>query len=579
MRERHTCDDLADAFVAEGVDTVFGLFGDGNLTFMAAMDSHPGTRVFQVRHEAAAVFMAAGYCRATGGPGLATVTAGPGLAHTLTPLVSACRAGLPVILYAGDTAQAGLHLGGLQEFDHHAFAELAGAMHVRVADPRQARNCVADAVRLAVVRQRPVVLSVAEDCMESLSPTDASEPGTVADFPPLRDAAPVSTPPPAPSPGDVAVAEEVFAALSAAKAPMLVAGSGAVAAGVLPNMRALAHAFGATLATTFRAKGCFDDDPSNVGIVGPLAHAKHQQIQEQADLIVGIGANLHGFGAFADTLLPGRTICLGAERYGGIPTSHPCGREISVGAVTQLLSDQAKSADDACGHHAPLAIPDRQQAIAADFEELPELFHPSLVDPRRLMLTLDELLPDNCVVVIGGGHFWSWPLMYLSKKERDFVFPIEFGSIGMGLPTGIGISAAGRDRNVVVIEGDGGTVASVQELETASRHGLALTVVVMNDATLGAEFHKLAARGLDADASSYQAIDFAGVAAAFGASGTVVRSVSDLPAAYAARKDASCAHVIDARVSPEITSRWYRRLHYRTVVEREGQRSDRGAST
>jgi thiamine pyrophosphate-dependent acetolactate synthase large subunit-like protein len=560
MRERHTCDDLADAFVAEGIDTVFGLFGDGNLTFMAAMDSHPGARVLQVRHEAAAVFMAAGYCRATGGPGLATVTAGPGLTHTLTPLISACRAGLPLILYAGDTPRAGVALGGLQEFDHHAFAELAGATHVSVDDPRRARSCASEAVRRAVARQRPVVLSVAEDCMESPSVADIGQLAAVADFPRPRNVGPVAVRPPVPSPGDIAVAEEVFEALSSARAPMLVAGSGAVEAGVLPQTRALAQAFGATLATTFRAKGCFDDDPNNVGIVGPLAHALHQQVQEHADLVVGIGANLHGFGAFVDSLLPGRTICLGAERYGGIPTSHLCGREISIGAVTQLLSDKAKSADDARSRHARLSVPDRQQAILADFEELPELFHPSLVDPRRLMLTIDDLLPDDCVVVVGGGHFWSWPLMYLSKKKRDFVFPIEFGSIGMGLPTGIGISAAGGTRDVVVIEGDGGTVASVQELETASRHGLRLTVVVMNDATLGAEFHKLAARGLDADVSSYAAIGFSDVAAAFGGSGTVVRSVVDLPAACTARKAASSVYVIDVRVSREVTSRWYRRL-------------------
>lgn len=557
MRERRTCDALADAFVAEGVDTVFGLFGDGNLTFMAAMDSRPETRVIQVRHEAAAVFMAAGYCRATGGPGLATVTAGPGLAHTLTPLVSACRAGLPLILYAGDTPRTGHRLGGLQEFDQRSFAELAGAMHVRVDDPRRARSYVSDAVRLAVIRQRPVVLSVAEDCMESLS---LAGPDDVENFARLRNLGSVAAPPAAPSPGDVAVAEEVFAALSSARSPMLVAGSGAVASGVQPQIRALAHAFGATLATTFRAKGCFDDDASNVGIVGPLAHALHQHVQEQADLIVGIGANLHGFGAFVESLLPGRTICLGTERFGGIPTAHPCGRTISIGAVTRLLSDKAKSADDACGRRARVTVPNRRAAIASDFEELPELFHPSLVDPRRLMLTLDDLLPDNCVVVLGGGHFWSWPLMYLSKKERDFVFPIEFGSIGMGLPTGIGISAANKARDVVVIEGDGGTAASLQELETARRHGLSLTVVVMNDATLGAEFHKLAARGLDAKASSYEAIDFADVAAAFGGSGAVVRSVADLPAAYAAGKGASFAHVIDVRVSHDITSRWYRRL-------------------
>ncbi|MGH8888190.1 MAG: thiamine pyrophosphate-binding protein [Acidothermaceae bacterium] len=339
------------------------------------METHPNMRLIQARDEAAAVFMAAGSSRATGSPALATVTAGPGLAHTLTPLVSACRANLPLVVYAGDTPRSGRYVGGLHEFDHRAFAELAGAMHLRVEDPQQAASCASDAVRLAVTHQRPVVLSVPEDLMETPS---APRTGELAPHHlPARAGEPPSTAPQSiRSQADVDVAEEIFAALSSVQTPMLVAGSGAVA--VLPHMRALARSFGATLATTFRAKGYFDADAGNLGIIGPLAYSLHQCVQEQADLVVGIGANLHGFGAFVDSLIGCRTICLGTERYGGAPTSHPCGRDASISIVMELLREKAIGAGRANDRPIEVSIADRQQAIAADFAELPELFHDEL---------------------------------------------------------------------------------------------------------------------------------------------------------------------------------------------------------
>jgi len=567
VRERRISDDLADAFVAQGVDTLFGLFGDGNLTFMQAMTDRSGVRVVHVRHEAAAVFMASGYARVTGRPGFASVTAGPGLAHTLTPLVSACRARLPLILYAGDTAHTGPYRGGLQEFDHAAFAAQAGALYLRADGSRSVGACVEEAVRSAVDRQIPVLFGVPEDYMEAAgsaigvsSGADPRRPGPAALRAHLAELADVE-----PAVSADRAAERIGEALAAAVSPMLVAGSGAVAAGVLPQMRELARRFGATLATTFRAKGCFDDDPASVGIIGPLAHASHQAVQERADLIVGVGANLHGFGAFTDSLLGGKTLCLGTERYGGTPNVHPqdCGVDASLPATLSRLCDQVIAGDARPGR-AP-QVDTKSAAIESDLREFPEVHETGLLDPRRLMLELDDMLSDDCIVVVGGGHFWSSPLLYLSKRRRDFVFPLEFGSIGMALPTGIGVAASGGRREVVVIEGDGGVASAIQEIETAARHRLRLTVVVMNDGALGAEYHKLVARTLPPEESAYEYVKFDEVARAFGARGVSVRSTAEIAAAYSMEGHPQTVNVIDARISRSVTSRWYRRLYLKTL--------------
>ena len=116
-----------------------------------------------------------------------------------------------------------------------------------------------------------------------------------------------------------------------------------------------------------------------------------------------------------------------------------------------------------------------------------------------------------------------------------------------------------------MIEGDGGVVSAIQEIETATRHRLPLTVVVMNDGALGAEYHKLVARVLPPEESAYEYVRFDEVARAFGARGVAVRSVAEIEPAYRRSAETSPTTVIDARISKLVTSRWYRRLYLKTV--------------
>src|ERR1044072_7376818 len=97
-------DALATAFFKEGVTTVFGLMGNGNMHWWHALDQHPDVSIYETRHEGTALTMAAGGARATGRPGICTVTQGPGLSQLATALIVAARARVPMVVYAGDTA-------------------------------------------------------------------------------------------------------------------------------------------------------------------------------------------------------------------------------------------------------------------------------------------------------------------------------------------------------------------------------------------------------------------------------------------------------------------------------------------
>jgi thiamine pyrophosphate-dependent acetolactate synthase large subunit-like protein len=149
--------------------------------------------------------------------------------------------------------------------------------------------------------------------------------------------------------------------------------------------------------------------------------------------------------------------------------------------------------------------------------------------------------------------------MYLSPKKRRFVFPIEFGSIGMALATGIGAAVGSPQRDVVVFEGDGGVLMGVQEIETAVRSGVNVTLVVLNDGALGAEYHKLVGKGLSPDDAAYDDVDLAAVSRAMRADAARVTSAADLTAALARHSDS--VRVLDVMVSRTVTSRWYRRMY------------------
>ena len=94
---------LADAFATEGVEVNFTLMGDGNMHFATHLGEKPGARTYLVRHEHAAVAMASAYARATGKPGVASVTCGPGLTQLSTALVTAAYARIPVVVFAGES--------------------------------------------------------------------------------------------------------------------------------------------------------------------------------------------------------------------------------------------------------------------------------------------------------------------------------------------------------------------------------------------------------------------------------------------------------------------------------------------
>jgi thiamine pyrophosphate-dependent acetolactate synthase large subunit-like protein len=494
---------LADAIAAEGTEVVFGVLGDGNLHWVPRLVERHGVRYVAARHEAGAAAMADGYARATGRPGVCTVTQGPGLTQTGTPLTESRRGRTPVVLVAGDTLR-GFH-DHAQDIAQEPFALATAGAYRGVGHTGTLAKDVAEAFRHARLGHGPIVLGVPLDAQTAPLADGWSYAPSSRGLPPAQRAVP--------DPDRVAA---VAALLRASERPVVLAGRGAVHAGARSELLTLAERLGAVLVTSLQAKGWFRGEPFDLGIAGGFSHDLCREVLGEADLVLAVGAHLNRFTVAHGSLFP-------------------------LAALVQIDSDP-----DAIGHTAPVddaIVADARSALVALLDALPPgartglrtealreriaAFDPRAgiefappgdgADPREVAFICDELLPRGRVVLMGTGHYNGLPAMHVGVDDPlDLVLPWSFGAVGLALPTGIGAAIGRPEQTTVVFEGDGGLMMSLTDLDTAVRARVPLLVVVLDDGAYGAETYMLRKHGLDPALSLFDNPDIAGVARALG---------------------------------------------------------------
>jgi acetolactate synthase I/II/III large subunit len=540
---------LAEAFRAEGTDAVFTLMGDATMHWIVAMTAR-GARLVSARHEAAAVAMADGWSRATGGVGVAAVTCGPGLTQIGTPLMVASRARTPLVVLAGDTPVASSWHP--QDMDQRRFVEACGAGF----QPVRSAATAADDARAAFVRarqeRRPIVLDAPKDVQLEEFPWDW-------DYVPSSAVVPAGQRP-RPEPAVLAAAVD---RLVAAERPVVVAGRGAMRSGGRDAVLALATRIGALSATTLLAKGWLDDDPFCVGIAGAFASAVAEELFTEADLVVAIGSSLNYYTTEGGLLFPGaRYLAVDLEpvaRDGARPDDLVVRGDAA--ATTELLVEALAGR----GHQRDGFRTDATRArLATPPPAIDVPSQPGRVDPRQAVAAIDRHLAGlDALAVVGIGHYWSFPIQHMRGPAGGFLFTHEFAAIGQSLATAIGAAVARPDRTVVAFEGDASLMMHVQELETAARSGIRLLLVVLDDGALGAELHALEGAGIaDVSGAVVAPPDLAAVARALGGEGAVATTVADVDAAMEAfAKCADRPFLLDVRVSPDDLSEPYRKLY------------------
>ncbi|MBC7290752.1 MAG: thiamine pyrophosphate-binding protein [Actinotalea sp.] len=538
--------------LAEHVDHVFGVMGNGNAFFLDALERQTGARFTAVRHEAGAVVAADTFHRACGGLAAATTTYGAGFTNTLTALAEAVQAHVPLILVVGDEPTSGPRPW---DVDQIAMASAVGA-RTYTAGRADAAATTVIAVEHALTYRVPTVLAIPYD----VATLDA---GPVPETP-----APHLPEPLAPH-GSFAdgVVREIAAALASARRPLLLAGRGAWVADAGKVLGALADATGALTATTALGRGVFPRPEYDLGVAGGFGADGAMALVREADVAVVLGASLNQFTMrFGELFAPGTRVF---QVDVAPAATHP-----HVGGYVR--GDVAVVAESVLAELAELAVTSgaapsgwRESVdVAAALRRDPGegVATDGRLDPRSAAARLAELLPQDRVVVSDGGHFLGWSNMYwpVTSPDRMIMVGTAFQSIGLGLPSVVGAALARPDATVVLTTGDGGGLMALADLESAVRvaggRGIA---VVWNDGAYSAEVHLYGRKGLAREPMLIPDVDFAGVAGALGAQGEVVRRVADLDvlAAWATRPaDERPFLLLDLRVSGAVVAPYWQEI-------------------
>jgi len=544
-------DVLAQAFAAEGVDTLFTLMGDANMYWSVVMSQLPGMRVVHARHEHCACAMADGYARATGKVGVASVTCGPGYTQIMTALTVAARGSVPLVVFAGDAPIGSAWY--LQQIDQGPLAHACGAHFVAIKSIDRALDNVREAFYVARHERRPVVLSVPMDIQKQDYP-----------YPPDYASSLTITPRAQRTPPAAEIVDEVVELIAKAERPIIVGGRGAVRSGAGPALQELAERSGALLATSLMGKGLFEGNPWNLDVAGAFASDLSREYFAEADLVIGVGAALGHYTTEGGYLYPeAKVVQVDINPRGlwqGLRTADIHVRADAKTAAETLVAALDKRGITRSGYRTD-AI---KAAIAAD---VPDSKHysvqPNMMDPRETIRELDRTIPLDWDIVCGGGHYFNFLMTHLRGRAAERYHVVnDFGAIGSGLSAAIGIAASRGDGKVALVEGDGSMMMHVQELETIRRHGIQMLMCVMNDGGYGAEFHKFRANGVPEAEAMHGRGDFAGMAVGFGLRGATVSGAGQMGKLFQEHQSANSAGVWDVQIDDLIPSRQYRRVHF-----------------
>ncbi|WP_454170794.1 thiamine pyrophosphate-binding protein [Microbacterium maritypicum] len=525
--------------LAQHIDAVFGVMGNGNAYFLDAIETQTDAVFTAVRHEQGAVVAADAHFRASGRIAAGTSTYGAGFTNTLTALAEAVQAHVPLVLVVGDEPTSGPRPW---DVDQIALASAVGARTYTVGRADAAATTVI-AIEHALTYRVPVVLAIPYDVA-------ALEAGEVPEAPSPRIPAPL-----APR-GEFADAmlDEIAAALAGAERPFLLAGRGAWLSGASSTLGELAAATGALTASSALGRGVFPDTRYDLGVTGGFGADGAMELVRSADVAVVFGAALNQFTMrFGELFAPG-------TRVFQIDTA-PAATHAHVGGFVR--ADARLAAEELVARigTAGSAHPWRETvdvAAARTYDAGDDLAPDGRLDPRSAARRIAELLPEDRVVVSDGGHFIGWANMYwpVAAPDRMMMVGTAFQSIGQGWPSVVGAALARRESTVVLTSGDGGGLMAIADLESAVRaaggRGMA---VVWNDAAYGAEVNLYGLKGLAEGPMRIPEVDFAAFGAAVGAEGVVVRMLSDLDrlASWAEEDTATRRFLLlDLRISGDV---------------------------
>ncbi len=515
---------LVETLAAQGVDTVFCVPGESYLAVLEALRRRSNAiRLVTNRHESGATFAANAYGKIARKPGIAFVSRGPGATNASIGLHTADQDSVPMVLFIGQLPRRELGREGFQEIDYAAFFGTIAKAVLQPIDPADVARMTAEALAIAQAgRPGPVVVVLPEDVTEA-------EAGEVAI--------------PAATPSFEAEASAVqlrhaAAMIDGAKKPLIIAGEMVKFEAATTRLGAFAEAAAIPVTAAFRCQDVLNNDhPAYAGVFG-LGRSPHlTKAWEETDLVILVGSRFDAItSADFDLRDQGKTILMLHPSADTVAQVQPSfGIAAPVGPVLDALIDA-------------IAMPSAERAAwqaeqRAGFETFQADAPKALgkVDMTAVIRHVDHALSAvDHVVTNDAGNFASWLHRHFRWRLPDSQAGPMSGSMGYGVPAGVGAALARPGARVVSFVGDGGFMMTGQEISTAVQNNLPLIVIACDNGHYGTILmhqHRYAGAGNYA-ATVLNSPDFAALGAAYGAKSWKVETTGQFGPAF----DAAMAH-------------------------------------
>ncbi len=525
-----TSDLFVQCLEAEGVEYVFGVPGEENLDLLDSL-SRSDIRLVLTRHEQGAGFMAATYGRLTGKAAVCLTTLGPGATNALTAVAYAQLGGMPMLTVTGQKPIKHSKQGRFQILDVVAMMNPVTKFAHQLASGETLPARVREAVRLAE-EERPGAthLELPEDI--------AAEEAQAA---PLK--ASVARRPSA-EPKAVRIAVE---AVEAAKKPLLVIGAGANRNMASKMLGEFVDKTGIPFVTTQMGKGVLDEErPLFLGCAALSSGDFVHRAIEEADCILSIGHDVIEKPPFFMHRDDKRVVIHVSYNTAEVdPVYFPQIEVIGdiANAIWQMKEAITRQDDWDAGCMLRYREAELEHSDALMEDRRFPIFPPFLVGAIR------RAMPRDGVICLDNGVYKLWfARNYMAHLPNTILLDNALASMGAGLPSAIATALVHPQRKVLAVCGDGGFMMSGQELETAVRLGVDLTVLILRDDAYGMIRWKQKNMGLADYGLTFDNPDFVDYARSFGAHGHRVESAEHLEQLLAQCRDAGGVHVIDCPV-------------------------------
>jgi len=474
---------VIESLIAEGVDVVFGYPGGAILpTYDALLDSK--IKHVLVRHEQGATHMAEGYARVSGRPGVVIVTSGPGATNAVTGIADAYMDSTPMVVISGQVGTALIGNDGFQEVDFVGITRPCSKHNYLVKDVKDLARIVKEAFYIASTgRPGPVIIDIPKDVQQAECAFHYPEKVDIRGFKPTIK-------------GNPRQIERAVEAIEQSEKPLFYVGGGVQWSGAAPELTQLVRGLGIPLTETLMGLGSFPaSDPLCLGMLGMHGSYGTNTAVCNTDCLIAVGARFDDrvTGRIADFAPKAKTIIHMDIDPSSISKNVKVDIPI-VGDIKSVLTEMLAvvQSRESIGKrnagwakwHKQILEWKRERPLYENGNGKPA--ERESVSPLHVIEEMHKLTKGDCIVATDVGQHQMWiAQLFPFERPRSLLTSGGLGTMGYGLPAGIGAKFAAPDRTVVVVSGDGSIQMNIQELGTAVQYNVDIKVVILNNYFLG----------------------------------------------------------------------------------------------